>query len=72
MKSKSGYWLHSDAQNESFGPFSSEESAWRYLFGRESGGLEREQHKRAGWHVVRLMADVDNRPLHVGKDGLRG
>mgnify|MGYP003402714245 FL=1 len=72
MKSKAGYWLHSDAQNESFGPFSSEEFAWRYLFGRESSWLDRLQHKNAGWHVVRLMADVDNRPLQVGKDGLRG
>jgi len=51
VKSKAGYWLHSDAQNESFGPFSSEESAWRYLFGRESDETEREQHIQAGWHV---------------------
>ena len=65
MESKAEYWLHSDAQNKSFGPFNSEERAWRYLFGRESSWADREQHKNAGWHV-------DNRPLQVGKDGLRG
>ena len=37
-----------------YGPFTTDEAAWRYLFGRESTSAEREQHRQARWDVSQL------------------
>ena len=51
MKPKWKWWLKSDPQNERWGPFASEDDAWRYLFGRDSDEIEREAHEHGGWHA---------------------
>ena len=51
LRRRTEYWLQSDAQRRSWGPFADEDAAWRYLFGRESSDEDRQQHKDAGWHV---------------------
>jgi len=45
------YWLQSDAQRKGWGPFKSEDEAWRYLFGRDSTEQERQQYREADWYV---------------------
>lgn len=51
MGPKKEYWLQSDTQQKGWGPFETEDAAWRYLFGRESDEHDRKQHKEAGWYV---------------------
>jgi len=48
---KKEWWLQSDPQKEGWGPFKSEDDAWRYLFGREPTAEELTRHKDAGWYV---------------------
>lgn len=59
------WFLRSKVQGLDWGPFDTEDLAWRYLFGRESTAEEREQHERAGWSTFQaLAADSDNVPAH--------
>ena len=45
------YWLQSDAQRRGWGPFNSEEKAWKYLFGRGYTDEDVALHMSAGWYV---------------------
>lgn len=51
MEPKKEYWLQSDPQQKGWGPFETEDAAWRYLFGRDSDERDRDQHKEAGWYI---------------------
>ncbi len=46
------YWL-TNSKKERFGPFENADRAWKYLFGRESNDLERSDHQKGGWKVLR-------------------
>lgn len=45
------WWLQSDPQRKGWGPFSSEEAAWKYLFGRAPEEDEKQRHMECGWYV---------------------
>ena len=67
MEPKKEYWLQSDPQQKGWGPFESEDAAWRHLFGRDSDERDRELHKDAGWYVGFINkwpnAELRGRPL---------
>ena len=45
------WWLHSNCHTVSWGPYETEERAWRMLFGRPSDVLEQADERAAGWSV---------------------
>jgi hypothetical protein len=49
------YFLRSDIQHLDWGPFDTEDLAWRHLFGRDSTRSEREYHQTCGWSVFRAF-----------------
>ena len=51
VQPKKEYYLQSDPQQKGWGPFETEQSAWKYLFGREPKDNDITQHKEAGWYV---------------------
>lgn len=51
------WFLRSEVQGLDWGPFDTEDLAWRHLFGHESTSEERETHKRAGWSTFQALAN---------------
>lgn len=46
------WWLQSDPQRKGWGPFNTEEAAWRFLFGRDFTPDEVRRHEECGWYVL--------------------
>lgn len=57
------FYLNAVAQNRSWGPFLSERSAWRYLFGREYTVEEVQAYRDAEWCVTKTPICDDVRSV---------
>lgn len=45
------YWLQNRVQEKQWGPFPTDDAAWKHLFGRDSDEDERKEYAICGWSV---------------------
>lgn len=48
-----GFYLNSQGQEKSWGPFATPMRAWRFLFNRAYTSVEVARYREAGWSVTR-------------------